>query len=171
MQSGNSKQHSSLITTTSTTSTTTTTTMEMNATDKKIRQLRHIAIQNGFVIQLGSLHFMAKKTDLEQLLKDRGSKDAYSSGPSHLPLLPGEHPGWCRVQFADKNMAECAKGTLNNVRLRERPMKIGFIKSPAVSIPQDMQRNLSDLCYSVVIMPEVGQLLSLKQGTRRHYQD
>jgi hypothetical protein len=106
------------------------------ATHQNIRYLQQRASQNGLVIHLGSLHFKAKKNDIEELLKEHGFDKCTFFWPDMPPNQPGEHKGWCRVQFAEKKIAESAKSALQNMRLMGRPIKIGSIENTAVSTDQ-----------------------------------
>jgi RNA recognition motif-containing protein len=103
------------------------------ATHQSIRYLQQRASQNGLVIHLGSLNFKAKKTDIEKLFKERGFDKCTFFWPDMPPNQPGEHKGWCRVQFAEKEVAERAKSALQNTPLMGRPIKIGSIENTAVS--------------------------------------
>lgn len=109
------------------------------ATHQSIKYLQQRASQNGLVIHLGSLNFKAKKTDVEKLLKEHGFDKCTFFWPDLPPNQPGEHKGWCRVQFAEKRIAECAKSALQNTPLMGRPIKIGSIENNAVSSDQGMQ--------------------------------
>jgi hypothetical protein len=91
------------------------------------------ASQNGLLIHLGSLHFKAKKIDIEKHLKERGFDECTFFWPDVPPNYPGEHKGWCRVQFAEKEVAERAKSALHDTLLIGRPIKIGSIENTAVS--------------------------------------
>jgi hypothetical protein len=104
------------------------------ATHQNIKDLAPRALQDGLVIHLRDLHFKAKKTDLENLLKRHGFDQCNFFWPAPPPNQLSEQPGWCRVQLADKETAELAKSALQNVRLIGRPIKIGTIANTAVSI-------------------------------------
>lgn len=105
-------------------------------THRSIRYLQQSTSQNGLVIHLGSLNFKAKKTDVERLFKEHGFDECTFFWPDVPPNQLSDHKGWCRVQFAEKEVAERAKSALQNKPLMGRPIKIGQIENTAVSADQ-----------------------------------
>lgn len=102
------------------------------ATHQSLKYLQQRASHSGLVIHLGSLNFKAKKTDVENFFKERGFDRCTFFWPDVPPNQPGEHKGWCRVQFAEKEAADRAKSASQNTPLMGRPMKIGVIENTVV---------------------------------------
>ncbi|KAF7543824.1 hypothetical protein G7Z17_g10423 [Cylindrodendrum hubeiense] len=121
------------------------------STHKSIRFLPPRAVQTGSVIHLGNLHFKAKKTDVEHVLKDKGFSTCCFYWPDVPTTDPNEHKGWCRVLFLDHDTAERAKSALHDALLKGRPIKIGTINlsSPSSSAPVT-QPTPSDPTHSII---------------------
>ncbi|KAK7422563.1 hypothetical protein QQX98_001586 [Neonectria punicea] len=101
-------------------------------THNNIRSLPLPAIQSGLVVHLLNLDFNAKKTDIEQILRDHGFEGCILYWAHPTKGHRGEHMGWCRVQFVDKDTAERARSALAHASFKGRPLKIGHVTVPTV---------------------------------------
>ncbi len=103
------------------------------ATHQSIRDLHLRAVQNGLVIHLHSLHFKAKKTDVEQAARNCGFDRCTFHWAEVASTNTNEHNGWCRIQFPDRDTAKRATSPLNDAPLMGINMKTGTLGNTAVS--------------------------------------
>lgn len=80
------------------------------------------AIAEGRRIYLGNLLYKTTPEDVEELLA-ANELTAHESVHISIDPLSGRNPGYCFIEFADRESAEAAMATLDGKLLFDRPVK------------------------------------------------
>ncbi|KAK1624331.1 RNA recognition domain-containing protein [Colletotrichum phormii] len=81
------------------------------------------ALEEGRRIYLGNLLYSVQPAEIEDMLKDNGY-EGYEKIHISMDPVSARNPGYCFVDFAEREDAERALSSLD-ARLRGRPLKVG----------------------------------------------
>ncbi|KAH7177707.1 hypothetical protein DER46DRAFT_132382 [Fusarium sp. MPI-SDFR-AT-0072] len=113
---------------------------------KPLNELDPMAIDNGLVINLGSLRYQAPKSDVLKHLQERGFHAVIYWPGAEFGLTDSDlgtsDAGWCWVKFQMQGVAERAKRELNGTMLLGRPIKTGPVKRRSEPRQQARPRGL-----------------------------